>query len=90
MLLFSLVGKIVEEKCSYDAVFLDNMMPRMRGVDAIRIVRQSGYQGFVLGVTGNVLKEDLDEFMLAGCNQVVTKPINYATIINILEQGQVS
>jgi CheY-like chemotaxis protein len=79
-----LVDKVVREHQTYDVIFLDNMMPRLRGVDAIRMLRAEHYQGVVIGVTGNVLKEDVSEFINAGCNDVLTKPVDASSIISAL------
>ena len=69
---------------SYDVIFLDNMMPNLAGVDAIKILRKDHYSGIVIGVTGNVLNEDLKEFRDAGCNDVLTKPVILTRLKDIL------
>lgn len=84
-----LVEKILVENQLFDAIFLDNMMPRMRGVDAIKILRGANYQGFVLGVTGNVLNEDLLEFLNAGCDNVMTKPVSIEVLTKCLIEHDV-
>lgn len=43
-----------------DCVLMDYEMPVKNGPDATWELRQLGYEGTVLGVTGNVLKEDVD------------------------------
>lgn len=62
----------------YDAVLLDNEMPIMRGRDAVRKMRELGYTGLVLGVTGNALVEDVADFKANGANEVVIKPLTVA------------
>jgi two-component system, NarL family, capsular synthesis sensor histidine kinase RcsC len=80
-----LVEKVLKDQMTYDVIFLDNMMPRLRGVDAIRILRAENYRGLVIGVTGNVLKEDLVEFLNAGCDDVLAKPVDVKAIIEALK-----
>lgn len=52
----------------YDLVFLDNQMPILSGVEMVRRLRRLGGMDFVVGVTGNALKEDQEEYIGAGVN----------------------
>jgi CheY-like chemotaxis protein len=52
-------------------------MPKMNGVDAVRIIRAQGKcksdqtkQPVIFGITANALAEDVDEFEAAGCDKV--------------------
>ncbi|KAG8740211.1 hypothetical protein FRC12_016075 [Ceratobasidium sp. 428] len=59
----------------YAVVFLDNQMPLCSGLEVMRQLRSLGRQDFVVGVTGNALKEDQEEYYEAGVDQVLTKPV---------------
>lgn len=59
----------------YDLVFLDNEMPVMRGRDCVKHARLAGYTGLVVGLTGNVLMEDLEDFKSNGADEVIMKPM---------------
>jgi len=59
----------------YDVVFLDNQMPVMSGLEAVAQLRDAGRQDFVVGVTGNALVSDQDEYLAAGVNHILTKPV---------------
>lgn len=59
----------------YDLILLDNEMPVMKGVEAMRLMRVQGYSGLVIGVTGNALKEDIEEFQHSGIDDIVLKPL---------------
>ncbi|KAG8924228.1 hypothetical protein FRC00_005369 [Tulasnella sp. 408] len=59
----------------YDVIFLDNQMPVMSGVDTVRRLRAMKRKDFVVGVTGNALKEDQEEYLEAGVDAVLTKPV---------------
>ena len=52
------------------------MMPHLRGTIATRRIREMGYRGLIIGVTGNALPEDLKEFLDHGADGVVPKPFD--------------
>ena len=55
----------------YAIVFLDNQMPVMSGLEAVSQLRSRGRQDFVVGVTGNALLSDQEEYLDAGVDQYV-------------------
>ena len=50
------------------------VMPKMNGPEATSKIRELGYTGPIIGVTGNALQQDHDIFMQAGASQIFTKP----------------
>ncbi|EIN05969.1 hypothetical protein PUNSTDRAFT_145366 [Punctularia strigosozonata HHB-11173 SS5] len=50
----------------FAAVFLDNQMPVLSGIHTIARLREAGRKDFVIGVTGNALLGDQEEFLEAG------------------------
>ncbi|KAJ6520841.1 hypothetical protein B0H19DRAFT_1204492 [Mycena capillaripes] len=56
-----------EEK--FDVIFLDNQMPLLSGINAVAKLREWGRNDFVVGVTGNALLEDQEEYIAAGVDQ---------------------
>lgn len=63
-----------------DSVLMDYEMPLLRGPDATQRIRALGYKGIILGVTGNVLSEDVEFFMQHGANEVMPKPVSLKKI----------
>ena len=49
-------------------VFLDNQMPVLSGVEMVRKLRKLGREDFVVGVTGNALLPDQEEYLAAGAD----------------------
>ncbi|KAG8901544.1 hypothetical protein FRB99_005226 [Tulasnella sp. 403] len=68
----------------YDVIFLDNQMPVMSGVEMVKKLRELNRVDFVVGVTGNALKEDQQEYLDAGVDAVLTKPVKEASLKNCL------
>ena len=63
-----------------DTVLMDYEMPLLRGPEASVEIRRYGYQGIIVGVTGNVLSEDVDFFIEHGANRVLSKPVSLKRI----------
>jgi CheY-like chemotaxis protein len=69
-----------------DSILMDYEMPVMNGPDATRIIRGKGYSNVaIIGVTGNVLAEDIEYFTSAGANAVLPKPVTVALIDDFWE-----
>lgn len=66
---------IVSQPRTFDVVFLDNQMPLMSGLEAIARLRAAGREDLVVGVTGNALIRDQDEYLTAGVDHVLIKPV---------------
>lgn len=60
----------------FDDILMDFEMPFMNGPDATVAIRELGYKGSIVGVTGNVMVEDVDHFKACGANEVLAKPIS--------------
>jgi CheY-like chemotaxis protein len=69
-----------ELKPPFDVILMDYEMPNLNGPEATEQIRAIGYSGIVIGVTGNVLKEDVDFFKEKGANDVLSKPVRFADI----------
>lgn len=72
----------------FDLVFLDNQMPVLSGVEMVNHARLEGIDTIVCGVTGNAMKEDQDEYLEAGADFVLTKPVMEASIKTIIQHAQ--
>ena len=82
---FSFFGSSAEFKAAqYDCILVDYEMPVMNGPEACKAIREMGYTGFVVGVTGNLLPEDVGYFMDCGANAVLPKPFNYNDLKQLL------
>ena len=72
----------VEEK-EYDLVLMDIQMPRMDGITATRLIRRLGGAAGkvpIVAMTANVLPEQVRQFLAAGMNGHVAKPVRQADL----------
>jgi CheY-like chemotaxis protein len=66
------------EKTPYDLIFMDVQMPEMDGIEATRRIRSANAgngQPYIIAMTANAMQGDRDEYMAAGMNDYVSKPI---------------
>ena len=73
----------------FDVVFMDVRMPGMDGMEATRLIRQSQEirpqtRSLVVGVTANVLPEQIETYLEAGMDFVLPKPVSKNQLINVL------
>ncbi len=60
----------------YDIILMDMQMPKMDGITATKIIRQSPQaQPYIIAVTANYLEADRQICLDAGMNDFITKPI---------------
>jgi len=68
----------------YDVILMDNRMPVMDGLTATKAIRELGYSGLIVGVTGDTQKEDYAAFLSHGANSVISKPLNLHALDRII------
>lgn len=73
----------------YDLVLMDHMMPVMDGIEASKAIRalpEDKYQKLpIIALTANAMVDARKEFLNAGMNGFVAKPIDFARICNQLK-----
>lgn len=69
------LDKILRNQLKFKLVLLDNSMPVMSGPQAATAMRRASYPFFIVGLTGNVLEDDVDDFLSAGADIVLPKPL---------------
>ncbi|WP_394252131.1 CHASE3 domain-containing protein [Vibrio profundi] len=83
-------GKIATElvqKSQFDLILMDNHMPEMNGVEATHYLReQLGIKTLLFAYTADVFREAHDNFIEAGADHVLTKPLQKQSFIDALEQ----
>lgn len=79
-----LIDKIKDNPIAYDCILLDYEMPVMSGPEASAIIREMENDVLMLGVTGNLLPEDIGHFMDCGVDSVLPKPMKYEELMELL------
>ena len=84
------------QKDTFDLVFMDQMMPEMDGMETIARIRalaenggdKSGYYRTlpIVLFTANAVKETQEELGRMGINGCITKPIDPARLLGIIEK----
>ena len=68
----------------FDIIYMDSLMPVMGGNEATRRIRDMGYAGAIVSVTGNGLPEDVREIMSCGSNRILVKPVKAGALAESL------
>eukprot|EP01036_Dinobryon_divergens_P061951 gene61951-biopygen34590 len=69
----------------FDLVLMDYQMPNMDGPTAAKRMREMGFTGPIIGVTGNVLASHVETFVNNGADRVLQKPFQFDELIAVLE-----
>eukprot|EP00607_Mallomonas_marina_P001577 CAMPEP_0182430680 /NCGR_PEP_ID=MMETSP1167-20130531/42496_1 /TAXON_ID=2988 /ORGANISM="Mallomonas Sp, Strain CCMP3275" /LENGTH=695 /DNA_ID=CAMNT_0024616055 /DNA_START=652 /DNA_END=2742 /DNA_ORIENTATION=+ len=74
----------IENETLFSLVLIDYQMPNMDGPTAASCMRELGYRGPIIGVTGNSLAVHVKTFITQGADRVVFKPLNFTTLTRTL------
>lgn len=82
-------GKVAIEKIQshfYHFVLMDVKMPVMSGIDATRYIRHMNDENIknipILGLTASAIPQQIEQCLLVGMNDVITKPINADELVH--------
>jgi CheY-like chemotaxis protein len=83
------VDAIRNEKVKYNAIFMDQMMPIMDGIEAVRIIREDIGTEYartipIIAFTANALAGNEEMFLSKGFQAFLTKPIDYDRLNTII------
>ena len=79
------VKSSMKEGRRFDAIFMDNNMPNMNGMEATQELRKMGYKGVIIGVTGDGRAESVSGFIGRGADDVLVKPITHDQLLACLK-----
>ena len=83
-----MIRQSMETNQMYDTVLMDYEMPILNGPDAVRQIRSFGCDCFIVGITGNMLPDDVAYFKSCGANAVFGKPVKISDLNQVwMEYG---
>lgn len=74
----------------FDLVLMDYEMPVMKGPEAAKVIRDNGSDVFIIGVTGNLMPEDVSYFRQCGSNAVLPKPFRMNELEEIIFEHHIT
>jgi signal transduction histidine kinase/CheY-like chemotaxis protein len=82
------IARLQAEKCPYDIVFMDHMMPGMDGIEAVKLIRSMDAEYAhtlpVVALTANAIVGMREMFLEKGFNDYLSKPISWPKLDAIL------
>jgi len=70
----------------YDIIFMDHMMPKMDGIETVKMIRSMGYKNIIIALTANVLIGQEKMFMNNGFDGFISKPIDSRELNHMLNE----
>ena len=84
------VAAISESSLHYDAIFMDQMMPGMDGIEAVRRIRELGTEYAesipIIACTANAILGNEEMFLREGFQAFLSKPIEIARLDDIIKR----
>jgi signal transduction histidine kinase/AmiR/NasT family two-component response regulator/HPt (histidine-containing phosphotransfer) domain-containing protein len=77
---------IIERGIVYDMVFMDHMMPKMDGIEAVKRIRELNYRHPIFALTANAIAGQLEIFMSNGFDGYISKPIDIRQLNDVLNK----
>ena len=59
-------------------------MPIVDGLLATKSARDLGFIGLIVGLTGNVMTDDINRFKMSGADYVLSKPLSIESLVKII------
>jgi signal transduction histidine kinase/DNA-binding response OmpR family regulator len=66
----------IKNGTKFDIIFMDHFMPKMDGMETVKIIRELGYTRPIVALTANALVGQADMFMENGFDGFISKPID--------------
>ncbi|MCL1884718.1 MAG: response regulator [Defluviitaleaceae bacterium] len=80
----------IKQGNNYDIIFMDYMMPEMNGIEAVKILRDMGYDNPIVAFTANAVKGEAEMFLDNGFSGFMSKPIDikilYSYLVRFIEK----
>ncbi|KAK7245266.1 hypothetical protein RIF29_40104 [Crotalaria pallida] len=71
---------------SFDLILMDKDMPVMDGIEATKILRSMGIRSMIAAVSSRSVEEHMEEFMEAGVDIYLEKPLSITKLNSIIHK----
>ncbi|KAK7336952.1 hypothetical protein VNO77_17506 [Canavalia gladiata] len=71
---------------SFDLILMDLDMPVMNGIEATKELRSMGIHSMIAGVSARSVEAQIEEFIEAGLDQYLEKPLTVAKLASIIHK----
>jgi signal transduction histidine kinase/CheY-like chemotaxis protein len=78
--------ELIKSGSVYDVIFMDHMMPKMDGMETVRIIRGMGYDKPIVALTANAVVGQSEIFLAQGFDGFISKPIDSRELNQVLVQ----
>ncbi|MGF1761379.1 ATP-binding protein [Photobacterium sagamiensis] len=76
------------KKQDFDLILMDNHMPVMDGIEATKLIRNDlNRKTVIFAFTADAFQQTHDDFIAAGANAVLTKPLKEESLLQALQQN---
>ncbi|MCC9656151.1 PAS domain S-box protein [Rhodopirellula halodulae] len=80
------VIRCMEEDNCPDVIVLDMQMPTLDGYATAKKLRELGFEGPIIALTADAMQGDMNLCLEAGCNDYLSKPIDAAKLIQLVNK----
>ncbi|MCL2440233.1 MAG: transporter substrate-binding domain-containing protein [Treponema sp.] len=70
----------------YDIILMDHMMPKMDGMETVKILREMGYTHSIVALTANALVGRAEMFKQNGFDGFISKPVDSRELNHLLNE----
>lgn len=70
----------------YHLILMDMKMPVMNGLEAVRLIRESGVTTPIIALTAHAFDSDKSAALAAGCNDYLVKPVDKELLLATLKK----
>jgi signal transduction histidine kinase/ActR/RegA family two-component response regulator len=78
--------EIFRKNNDIDLILMDMKMPVMDGYESTRLIRKLSDKTIIIAQTAFALEGDEEKAIKVGCNHYITKPINRAALLALIQQ----
>lgn len=80
------LGLARAQERDFTLILSDMQMPVLDGYQTVKALREDGFTGPIVALTGNVMGQDLERLFEVGCDDYLAKPFTRQSLFEILDR----